>query len=132
MVTSVRTASAPQWEQNFAPRNINPKQEGQAAVAKRAPQWSQRDASVAAAAPHIGQFRVSASMVRQAQGQIMAIKSVSSHSGQQFWYRVCVCDGNICQAVIAAIMRIGQFAVIQPEGLQQRGVKIVNLDDVLD
>jgi hypothetical protein len=40
--------------------NIIPKQDGQATVARRAPQCSHREASVAAAAPHIGQLKVSA------------------------------------------------------------------------
>jgi len=57
--TSVRSARAPQCEQNLAPKNINPKQEGQATVASRAPQCSQRGASVEAEAPHIGQLSVS-------------------------------------------------------------------------
>jgi hypothetical protein len=61
-VTSVRSAGAPQWEQNFAPRKINPKQEGHATVASRAPQCSQHAASEAAGAPHLGQSRVSADM----------------------------------------------------------------------
>src|SRR5205809_447157 len=59
---SVRAACAPQCEQNFAPTNIIPKQEGQATVAKRAPQWSQEVESVEAGDPHIGQFSVSASI----------------------------------------------------------------------
>jgi hypothetical protein len=42
-----------------------PKHFGQATVASRAPQWSQRVASVEAGAPHIGQFSVSAGMVVQ-------------------------------------------------------------------
>jgi hypothetical protein len=37
-----------------------PKQEGQATVARRAPQCSQHEASLVAAAPHIGQFKLSA------------------------------------------------------------------------
>lgn len=57
---SVRCAGAPQCEQNFAPRNMRPKQDGQAMVARRAPQCSQRVASLAAAAPHIGQLSVCA------------------------------------------------------------------------
>jgi hypothetical protein len=40
-----------------------PKHEGQAAVASRALQYRQRVASVSAAAPHIGQLRVSACIV---------------------------------------------------------------------
>jgi hypothetical protein len=59
-LTSVRSAFAPQWEQNFSPTNIIPKQDGQATVARRAPQWSQRVASVEAGAPHMGHLRVSA------------------------------------------------------------------------
>jgi hypothetical protein len=39
--------------------NIIPKHDGQATVARRAPQCSQLVASVAAAAPHIGHFKVS-------------------------------------------------------------------------
>jgi hypothetical protein len=54
---------APQCEQNFSPANINPKHDGQATVASRAPQCSHRAASVEAAAPHIGQFSVSAGMI---------------------------------------------------------------------
>jgi hypothetical protein len=42
-----------------------PKQEGQATVARRAPQCSQCVASLVAAAPHIGQFKVSAGMESQ-------------------------------------------------------------------
>jgi hypothetical protein len=53
---------APQWGQNFWPRNIIPKQEGQATVARRAPQCSQQVASLAAAAPHMGQLRVAAAI----------------------------------------------------------------------
>src|SRR5882762_2934664 len=60
--TSSRSTFAPQWEQNFAPRNIIPKQDGQATVASRAPQCSHRVASVAAEAPHIGQLSVWADM----------------------------------------------------------------------
>jgi hypothetical protein len=62
--TSVRSAFAPQWEQNFAPTNIIPKQEGQATVASRAPQCSHCVESDEAAAPHIGQLSVSASIVK--------------------------------------------------------------------
>ena len=58
--TSTRSACAPQCEQNFSPTNIIPKHDGQATVASRAPQCSHRVASVEAAAPHIGQLRVSA------------------------------------------------------------------------
>jgi hypothetical protein len=58
--TSSRAALAPQCEQNFAPTNIMPKQEGHAIVARRAPQCSHWLESLDAAAPHIGQFRVSA------------------------------------------------------------------------
>jgi hypothetical protein len=43
--------------------NIIPKHDGQAMVARRAPQCSHRGASVAADAPHMGQFSVSAGMV---------------------------------------------------------------------
>jgi excisionase family DNA binding protein len=60
--TSVRSARAPQCEQNLAPRNIIPKQDGHATVASRAPQWSQRAALVEADAPHIGHESVSAGM----------------------------------------------------------------------
>jgi len=56
-----RAAAAPQCEQNFAPRNIIPKHDGQETVARRAPQWSHLVASVEAEAPHIGQLSVSAS-----------------------------------------------------------------------
>jgi hypothetical protein len=58
--TSVRAALAPQCEQNFSPMNIMPKQDGQATVARRAPQCSQRVAALEAAAPHMGQLSVSA------------------------------------------------------------------------
>src|ERR1700677_1599880 len=58
--TSCRSAFAPQCEQNFAPANISPKQDGHATVANRAPQCSHCVASLAAGAPHIGQFNVSA------------------------------------------------------------------------
>jgi hypothetical protein len=40
--------------------NMIPKQPGQATVASRAPQCSQQVASLDAAAPHIGQFKVAA------------------------------------------------------------------------
>jgi hypothetical protein len=56
----MRRAGAPQCEQNFAPRNIIPKQEGHATVASREPQWLHFVASVEAEAPHIGHLRVSA------------------------------------------------------------------------
>jgi excisionase family DNA binding protein len=39
--------------------NIIPKHDGQATVARRAPQWSHREASLEAGAPHIGHFSVS-------------------------------------------------------------------------
>ena len=61
--TSVRSAFAPQCEQNFAPTNIIPKQAGQDTAASRAPQWSQWEESVEAEAPHIGQLRVSAGII---------------------------------------------------------------------
>src|SRR5271170_1253857 len=51
--SSVQSAFAPQWEQNFEPTNIIPKHEGQATVASRAPQCSHRGESGEAAAPHI-------------------------------------------------------------------------------
>ncbi len=60
---SVRSARAPQCEQNFAPRNIIPKHEGHATVANRAPQCAQLVESVEAGAPHIGQLRVSPDMI---------------------------------------------------------------------
>jgi hypothetical protein len=63
--TSVRATLAPQWEQNFAPTNIIPKQDGQATVASLAPQCSQQGESEAAAAPHIGQLSVSAGIVKE-------------------------------------------------------------------
>jgi len=63
-VNSVRFIAAPQWEQNFAPWNIIPKQDGHAMVASRAPQCSHFVALDEADAPHIGQFSVSAGMVR--------------------------------------------------------------------
>src|SRR5436190_14360555 len=59
--TSVRATAAPQCEQNFAPAKTIPKQEGHAMVASRAPQCSHFVASDEADAPHIGQFKVSAS-----------------------------------------------------------------------
>lgn|GEM_PF-3362108 len=52
----------PQCEQNFAPRKIIPKQEGQATVARRELQCSQRVASEEAAAPQLGQFNDCAAM----------------------------------------------------------------------
>jgi len=52
----------PQCEQNFAPRKIIPKQEGQATVASRELQCSQRVASEEAAAPQLGQFNDCAAM----------------------------------------------------------------------
>jgi hypothetical protein len=61
--TSVRSTRAPQCEQNFAPRKIIPKQEGQATVASRAPQCSHRLASLEAGAPHIGQLSVWAGII---------------------------------------------------------------------
>jgi hypothetical protein len=60
MGVSARCATAPQWEQNFDPTNIMPKQEGQATVASRAPQKLHFVESDEAAAPHEGQRRVSA------------------------------------------------------------------------
>jgi hypothetical protein len=54
------TALAPQWEQNFSPANIIPKQHGQATVASCAPQCAQLVVSVDAGAPHMGQLSVSA------------------------------------------------------------------------
>jgi hypothetical protein len=60
--TSVRDIAAPQWEQNFAPLNMVAKQDGQATVANAAPQCSQRVASLAAGAPHIGQLSDSTAM----------------------------------------------------------------------
>jgi hypothetical protein len=63
-VLEALAAGAPQWEQNFAPRNIIPKQAGQAIVARREPQCWQFAASARADAPHIGQFNVSALMIR--------------------------------------------------------------------
>src|SRR5207247_1805983 len=63
---SVRSALAPQCEQNFAPTNIIPKHEGHATVASRAPQCSHWVASVEAGAPHIGQLSVSACISRRA------------------------------------------------------------------
>jgi hypothetical protein len=54
--TTFRSAFAPQWEQNFAPTNIIPKHAGQATVASREWQCAQRVASVAAAAPQLGQL----------------------------------------------------------------------------
>src|SRR5882724_2245133 len=60
---SVRfAAGAPQRGQCLLPMNIMPKQDAHATVASREPQYCQRGASVAVAAPHIGQFRVSASI----------------------------------------------------------------------
>src|SRR5882724_4289640 len=56
---SGRSTLAPQWEQNFAPWKISPKQDGQATVASRAPQCSQRGESDEVGAPHIGQLSVS-------------------------------------------------------------------------
>src|SRR5579859_1757005 len=61
--TSVRAARAPQWEQNFAPTNISPKQEGQAAVARCTPQYAHFVASLATAAPHEGQWSTSADII---------------------------------------------------------------------
>jgi hypothetical protein len=61
----MRRAGAPQCEQNFAPRNIIPKQEGHATVASREPQWLHFEESLEAEAPHIGHLRVSAGMIRK-------------------------------------------------------------------
>jgi hypothetical protein len=72
---TVRAANAPQCEQNFAPRNIIPKQDGQEIVANRAPQCSHFVASVEADAPHMGQLSVSAStgeIVRHAVPNVQA------------------------------------------------------------
>src|SRR5580704_1680978 len=60
---SLRSPLAPQCEQNFAPANIIPKQNGQATVARPAPQKLQRVESDETAAPHEGQRSVSTGMV---------------------------------------------------------------------
>jgi hypothetical protein len=65
-LSTVRSTFAPQCWQNFEPRNIMPKQEGQATVASRAPQCPHAGESLVAGAPHIGQLRVDASMVGHA------------------------------------------------------------------
>ncbi len=57
-------AAAPQRGQCLLPRNIIPKQEAQAIVASRAPQYLQSGSSLDVAAPHIGQFSVSAFIKR--------------------------------------------------------------------
>jgi hypothetical protein len=59
VATSSRAIAAPQWEQNFAPTNTIPKQDGHATVANRAPQCPQEVASEATGAPHEGQFMAS-------------------------------------------------------------------------
>src|SRR5258708_2100337 len=59
---SVRSARAPQCEQNFSPTNIIPKHAGHATVAKRALQYSQCVAPVETEAPQEGHFSVSAGM----------------------------------------------------------------------
>jgi hypothetical protein len=61
--TSFLSSFAPQCEQNLEPTKVIPKQAGQATVARRAPQCSQRVASLEAEAPHMGQFNVSADMI---------------------------------------------------------------------
>jgi hypothetical protein len=53
-------AAAPQRGQCLLPINIMPKHEAHAIVARREPQYRHWGASVAVAAPHIGQLRVSA------------------------------------------------------------------------
>jgi hypothetical protein len=53
---------------------IMPKQEGHATVARREPQKEQALDSVAAAAPHIGQLRVSACILA-----ISGVEEVSIH-----------------------------------------------------
>src|SRR5690349_12081738 len=55
--------AAPQCEQNFAPANTMPKQDGQATTARREPQWSQVVAPAGTGAPHAGQFIVCAGAV---------------------------------------------------------------------
>jgi hypothetical protein len=57
--TSSRAMAAPQWEQNFAPANTIPKQEGHATTARREPQCSHWVAADDTGAPHVGQFIVS-------------------------------------------------------------------------
>lgn len=59
---STRCTGMPQCEQNFAPRKIIPKHAGQATVASRELQCSQRVASEEAAAPQLGQFNAWAAM----------------------------------------------------------------------
>jgi hypothetical protein len=58
-----RSIFAPQCWQNFEPVKIMPKHEGQATVARRAPQCSHAVAALAQGAPHIGQLSVEASMI---------------------------------------------------------------------
>jgi hypothetical protein len=59
----VRAMAAPQWEQNLAPANTIPKQDGHATIARRAPQCSHALAPAETGAPHIGQLRFSAGVV---------------------------------------------------------------------
>jgi hypothetical protein len=61
-LVSTRCTSIPQCEQNLAPRKIMPKHSGQATVARRELQWSQRVASEETAAPQLGQFNDCAAM----------------------------------------------------------------------
>jgi hypothetical protein len=85
--TSVRSALAPQCEQNFSPTNIMPKHLGQATVASRAPQCSHRVASVEAAAPHIGQFSVSAGIRFSFRYSLFTIQNSHSAPGDYIFRR---------------------------------------------
>ena len=51
-------ARSPQWGQNSAPTNIDPRHAGHATVAMREPQYSQLTASGLVPAPQFGQFRL--------------------------------------------------------------------------
>src|SRR6185437_12192392 len=61
--TSVRSMAAPQCEQNFAPANTMPKHDGQAARARREPQYSHWVASEGTGAPQVGQFIVAGAVI---------------------------------------------------------------------
>jgi len=98
-----------------------PKQEGHATVAKRAPQCSQRVASVAAAAPHIGQFKVSAGIIyRQLTSQnmlwlLLRVKSKLVPNRSPFWNRDVggIDDWRVICVVAAPAFKIGSKLYMQ-------------------
>ena len=46
--------------------------------------------------------------------------------------RARIRDHRVGEAVVAALMRVGQLAMVQSQRVQQRGVQIVNTHHVLD